>query len=64
MTNSAIMDDPNDSHDNILEIQHKFTEICSNLNIESSITEQAWDEFRRINGNVTLEVNVNLQKIN
>ena len=53
MTNTAIekADD-----DRIVEIQHRYTEMCSNLNIESSITEKAWDEFKRIHSNVTLEV--------
>ena len=58
MTNTAMSRDNSSDHDDISEIQQKFTEMCSNLNIESSITEQAWDEFKRIHSNVTLEVNI------
>ena len=61
MTNTAAMNPDNTSdRDDIIEIQHRFTEMCSNLNIESSITEQAWDEFKRIHSNVTLEVYIPL----
>ena len=55
MTNT-IVEEISDDHDSIIEVQHKFTEMCSNLNIESVITEQAWDEFVKIHSKVTLEV--------
>jgi len=50
------MEECSEERDEILHLQHKYTEICNSLNIESNVAKEAWRDFCRINGNVTLEV--------
>lgn len=45
------------ANDSLNDLQKKYKEVCSDLNLDKASADEAWQSFQRIGNNYSLEVN-------